>query len=100
MTDRYVDAEPASELLERRWFAALGAVERLKSDCDVLLGVVELAENAWRRACVQLVQIEALRDALGDQLAAMDEPRAVTRDTTIPDEVMSAGVMLLSAGRQ
>jgi hypothetical protein len=91
MTDRYADAEPAAELLERRWFAALGAVERLKADCDVLLGAVELAENAWRLACMQLAQIEALRDALGDQLAAaMDEPRAVTRDTTIPDEVMSA----------
>jgi hypothetical protein len=87
---RTVDAEPATELLERRWFAAFAAVKSLQAECDVLLGVLELSGDAWRRACAQLAQLEALRDALGNQLAAMDEPRAVSRDMAIPYEEMSA----------
>jgi hypothetical protein len=87
---RSVDAAPATELLERRWFAAFAAVKSLQAECDVLLGVLELSGDEWRRACAQLAQLEALRDALGNQLAAMDEPRAVSRDTAIPYEEMSA----------
>jgi hypothetical protein len=91
MAARVVDAEPATELLERRWFAAFAAVKSLQAECDVLLGVLELSGDEWRRACAQLAQLEALRDALGNQLTAMDdEPRAVSRDTAIPYEEMSA----------
>jgi hypothetical protein len=90
MVVRYVDAEPATELLERRWFAALAAVRSLQAECDVLLGVLELSGDAWRRACAQLAQLEAVRDALGNHLAAMDDPRAVSRDAAKPCEVMSA----------
>lgn len=90
MADRLVDAEPMTELLERRWFAALAAVKSVQAECDVLLGVLELSGDSWRRACARLTQLEALRDALGDRLAAMDEPCAVSRDTAIPYEVMSA----------
>jgi hypothetical protein len=86
----YGDEEPAADLLERRWFAASGAVKGLKAECDMLRLVLELNEDAWRRTCVQLAQLEALRDALGDQLAAMDEPRAVCRGAALPYEVMSA----------
>src|ERR1700674_3956679 len=90
MAARFADPEPATELLERRWFAALAAAKSLQAECDVLLGVLEQSADAWRRARAQLAQLEALRDALGNQLAAMDEPRAVSRDTAIPYEVMSA----------
>jgi hypothetical protein len=87
MAARFVDAEPATELLERRWFAALAAVKSLQAECDVLLGVLEQSADAWRRACAQLAQLEALRDALGNQLAAVDEPRAESRDTATLYEV-------------
>jgi hypothetical protein len=40
MTNRYVDGEPAAELLERRWFAALRAARSVQADCEVLLGVL------------------------------------------------------------
>ena len=76
MTARDLDAEPAAELLERRWFAASGAINNLKSECDALLAGLELAEQAWRRARTRLAHLEALRDALGDQLASMDDPPA------------------------
>lgn len=88
MTYRYVD-EVTAELLERRWFAALRAAKRVQTECDVLLGVLELAEDAWRRSRAQLVELETLRDALGEQLAALDGPRAKSRDDGRP-VVMSA----------
>jgi hypothetical protein len=72
MIDRYVDGEPAAELLERRWFAALHAAKSVQAECDVLMGVMELAEDAWRRARARLVELETLRDALGDQLASVN----------------------------
>ena len=39
----------------------------------MLREVLELAETAWRRARTQLAELEYLRDALGDQLADIDE---------------------------
>jgi hypothetical protein len=88
--DRYADGEPASEILERRWFAALAAVKNLQAECDVLVGVVELAEDALRRTYAQVAQLEALRDALGERLAAMDESRATPRPEAARRQVMSA----------
>jgi hypothetical protein len=64
-----VDAEATTELLERRWFAAMAAVESLREDCRIRLGIVAQAKHAWRRECERLAKIEALRDALGEQLA-------------------------------
>jgi hypothetical protein len=75
MIDRYVDGEPAAELLERRWFAALRAARSVQAECEVLLGVMELAEDAWRRARARLVELETLRDALGEQLTCVDAQR-------------------------
>jgi hypothetical protein len=72
MMDRYLEGEPAAQLLERRWFAALRAAKGVQAECDVLLGVMELAEDSWRRARARLVELEALRDALGEQLSAME----------------------------
>jgi hypothetical protein len=56
----------------------------------VLLGVLELAVEDWRRTCAQLAHLEALRDALGERLAAIDEPCAAPGLEYIRREVMSA----------
>jgi hypothetical protein len=52
--------------------------------------VVQLAEDALRRTCAQVAQLEALREALGEQLAAMDEPRAAPQHESTRRKVMSA----------
>ena len=70
MPEREWDAEIAGDLLERRWFALLSAIKNLQRDCAVLLDASKLADVAWRRACVQLAEFEALRDALEEQICA------------------------------
>lgn len=71
--DEYED--PASNQLERRWFAALTAVRAAQSECDVLREVTEQAEAAWRGARARLEVLERLRDTLGEGLAARDGNR-------------------------
>jgi hypothetical protein len=66
------DRDPAANLLERRWFSTITAARAMQAECDALCELMELTEAAWRRARAQLVQLEALRDALGDQLADID----------------------------
>jgi hypothetical protein len=90
MMHRYEDGEPAAELLERRWFAALRAAKGVQAECEVLLGVMELAEDAWRRARAQLLELETLRDALGEQLSAMEGPQRLMAHDPVPSAVMSA----------
>lgn len=87
--DRQVDGDAAAELLERRWFAAVRAARAIEGECEVLMGVMELTEDAWRRARAQLVELETLRDALGEQLAGLDGPRAEPRES-LGRAVMSA----------
>jgi hypothetical protein len=70
-----VGSEPPGDLLERRWFAVLAATRSLKSECDVLYEALQLADAAWRRSRTQLADFEALRDALEQQLPALDAPR-------------------------
>jgi|GEM_PF-2217252 len=70
MPEREWDAEIAGDLLERRWFALLSAIKNLQRDCAVLLDASKLADVAWRRACVQLAEFEALRDALEEEICA------------------------------
>lgn len=62
------DSTPAA-LLERRWFASMKAVRAMQGECEVLREVLELAERAWRRAHNELIRLESLRDALGEELA-------------------------------
>lgn len=69
MVDRDLGGEPATELLERRWFALLSAIGSLQAECSVLLEASKLADVAWRRACVQLAEFEALRDEIEEQLS-------------------------------
>jgi hypothetical protein len=62
------DAEAANDLTERRWFALMSAIRAMQTECAVLLEASKLADIAWRRACVQLAEFEALRDALEEQM--------------------------------
>jgi hypothetical protein len=81
MFNRHAEGDAAAELLERRWFAALRAAKKAENHCDVLMGVMELAEDAWRRARAELVELEILRDTLGEQLAALDGPQVEPRES-------------------
>jgi hypothetical protein len=80
MVDRELGSEAAGELLERRWFALLSAIRSLQGECGILLEASKLADIAWRRACVQLAEFEALRDALEEQMCA--RPSLPAKQTT------------------
>lgn len=75
------ESEAANEVVERRWFALLSAIRSLQTECSVLLEASKLADVAWRRACMQLAEFEALRDALEEQMSAR-APAAPMRATT------------------
>ena len=92
MIDGYTDRDAAANLLERRWFSSIAAVRVAEAECEVLREVLELAETAWRRARTQLAELECLRDALGDELTALDETEAPARASILsrPRRVMSA----------
>lgn len=72
MFDLNAEGDAAASLLERRWFASIAAVRAMQAECEVLREVMEMAEDAWRRARNELVKREALRDALGEHLAERD----------------------------
>ncbi len=67
------DPDGDARLLERRWFSSIAAARVAQAECEVLREVMELAETAWRRACMHQAELEALRDGLGEELAALDE---------------------------
>jgi hypothetical protein len=48
----------------------LPAIKSLQGECAILLEASKLAEIAWRRACAQLAEFEALRAALEEQMSA------------------------------
>jgi hypothetical protein len=66
---RFDDDDLADGLMERRWFAIDRAAGRLQSECNTLAAVLELVEDAWRGARSRLVELEAIRDALGREMA-------------------------------
>ena len=73
MSNRYMDGDAAANLLERRWFAAFKAASGVRAECETLLESIALTQVAWSRARAQLAELEAMRDALGEELEAMDE---------------------------
>jgi hypothetical protein len=73
--DHCMDNDVAAEFLERRWFAARSAAQGAQAECEVLAGVMWLAEDAWRQARARLAELENLQHALGDELATLDAPR-------------------------
>jgi hypothetical protein len=80
MVERELEADAAGELIERRWFALLSAIRSLEGECAILLEASKLADVAWRRACVQLAEFEALRDALEEQMSA--RPSSAAKSTS------------------
>jgi len=89
MIDGYTDRDAAANLLERRWFSSITAVRAAEAECEVLREVLELAESAWRRARMQLAELECLRDALGDEVMSLDIESPQIATTTWPRSVMS-----------
>jgi hypothetical protein len=73
------EADPAAQLLERRFFAVLGATRSLQSECDTLSAVVKLADAAWRCSRQQLAELEMLRDALDAQLCELQSGSVAAR---------------------
>jgi hypothetical protein len=93
MIKRYVDGEPAAVLLERRWFAAFKAASGVRTECEALLESMAITQTAWSRARVRLSELEALRDALGEELEALDEREesgAEDDSDKVSETVMSA----------
>jgi hypothetical protein len=73
MDHSYPAEDCAAGLLERRWFAAGRAASETQAECDALAQVLDLAQAAWRGARARLAQLEALRDALGEELLGDNE---------------------------
>jgi hypothetical protein len=89
MVNGYMGGDAAANLLERRWFAAFKAASGVRAECETLLESMALTQVAWSRARARLVELEALRDALGEELEALDEREEPT-PAEEPDTVMSA----------
>ena len=84
------EGDVAAERLERRWFAAFKAASNARAKCEDLLEAMESTEAAWNRARARLSELEALRDALGEELSELDRPAmAVERDREL-DRLTSA----------
>ena len=66
----YPAEDYAAGLLERRWFAAGRAASEVQAECDALAHALDRAQAAWRGARTRLAHLEALRDALGEELVA------------------------------
>ena len=85
MHDRNPEGDPEAGRLERRWFAAFKAASNARAECEELLEAMAASEAAWNRARARLSLLEAVRDSLGEELAALDDsnppaecaPRAV-----------------------
>jgi hypothetical protein len=73
MDHSYPAEDYAAGLLERRWFAANRAASEVQAECEALAHVLEMAQAAWRGARTRLEHLQALRDALGEELVAGDE---------------------------
>ena len=89
MNTRDADSDAAAERLERRWFAAFKAASNVRAECEALLDAMEITENAWNQARVRLAELEALRDALGEQLEELEQELG-PGEKRISNEEMSA----------
>jgi hypothetical protein len=87
MISRDTVGDAAANLLERRWFAAFKAASGVRAACEALLESMAITQAAWSQARVRLSELEALRDALGEELEALDERETLAEDS---NAVMSA----------
>lgn len=63
----------SGEMLERRWFATFKAASAARAECEALLEAMSVTEAAWSRAREQLAKLEALRDALAEELSEFED---------------------------
>jgi hypothetical protein len=77
----YLSAEGdgAAALLERRWFAAFKAASVARAECEALLEEMERVDTLWNDARIRLAELEALREALDQELAELDPANGATR---------------------
>ena len=87
MISRDTVGDAAANLLERRWFAAFKAASGVRAECEALLESMAITQAAWSQARVRLSELEALREALGEELEALDEREGLAEDSSA---VMSA----------
>jgi hypothetical protein len=80
MPTRFDEDDPADGLMERRWFAIDREAGRLQSECDTLAEVRAMAENAWHGARLRLMELEAIRDALGQEIARRHDAGSSVRE--------------------
>jgi hypothetical protein len=74
----YSDENEAARMqIERRWFALHRAAGELQEECQVLAGVMRATQDDWREARARLSELEAARDALGEELARLDSSHAL-----------------------
>ena len=90
MVNRYMDSDAAADLLQRRWFAAFKAASAVRAECETLLESMALAEAAWGRSRMRLCELEALRDALGEELEALDERGEQAASTPSPKPLVAS----------
>jgi chromosome segregation ATPase len=90
MMNRNPDGDVAAERLERRWFAAFKAASDVRGECERLLDAMERSESDWNRARARLSELEALRDALADELAELDRPAEAPVPVVASKRVMTA----------
>lgn len=75
----------AENLLERRWFASMAAARAKKAECEALLEIVAIARASWRDSRAELMNLEALRDALGEKMAELAAERAALRELFVEE---------------
>ncbi|MGA2189528.1 MAG: hypothetical protein ABSH33_13430 [Steroidobacteraceae bacterium] len=74
MTGDYPAEDGNAMRLEHRWFAAYRAAAKIRAEFGALAEVRSEGRDAWRSARAQLSHLEALCEALGDELSAIDAP--------------------------
>jgi hypothetical protein len=90
MSNPYIELDSAAEMLERRWFATFKAASAARAECEALLEAMAMTEAAWAQAREQLAKLEALRDALAEELAELDGPPRSEPRNRFDNEVCSA----------
>jgi hypothetical protein len=74
MHTRFDEDDAARALIERRWFSfeLHRAANRLREECESLAEVLQATQEAWHDARSRLAELEAMRAALGEELARTD----------------------------
>jgi hypothetical protein len=64
--------ESGRAAIERRWFALHRAAGRQQRECEGIAQLLQATQDAWCDARSRLSELEALRDALGEELSRQD----------------------------